>query len=105
MKPSSPPSGELGIEDSVQIIEADAITKVDSEGLPLEVSLSKDLRHQNIVQMLDYATRLRKVGMSEVSGPASAHHSRADCVPRRISSWFYILLQGFEHIKVCVPLT
>lgn len=45
----------------MQIIEADAISKVNSEGLPMEVSLSKDLRHRNIVQMLDYATRVRKV--------------------------------------------
>ena len=45
----------------LQIIEADAIAKVSSEGLPMEVVLSKNLRHPHIVRMLDYATRLRKV--------------------------------------------
>ena len=45
----------------LQIIEASAIAKVSNEGLPMEVYLSKNLRHRNIVKMLDYATRVRKV--------------------------------------------
>lgn len=45
----------------LQILEADAIAKVSSEGLPMEVHLSSNLRHPNIVKLLDYATRLKKV--------------------------------------------
>ena len=35
---------------------------MDSEGNPLEASITRNLRHPNIVQMLDYATRIRRVG-------------------------------------------
>lgn len=45
----------------LQIIEANLIFRVDSDGTPLEVSLAKNLRHPNVLQVLDYATCLRKV--------------------------------------------
>ena len=35
----------------LQILEADAIAKVSSEGLPMEVHLSSNLRHPNIVKL------------------------------------------------------
>lgn len=43
----------------LQIIEAEMVFKVDSEGLPLEASLAFNLRHPNIVLLLDYDTHFK----------------------------------------------
>lgn len=34
---------------------------MDSQGMPLEATLAKGLRHPHVVQMIDFATRIRRV--------------------------------------------
>ena len=50
-----------------QIIEAESILKADADGHPLEASLTKGLRHPNIVQMLGFTTHVRPVSLLSVS--------------------------------------
>ena len=45
----------------LQIIEAEMVFKVDSEGLPLEASIAYDLRHPNCLLMLGYETHVKTV--------------------------------------------
>ena len=50
-----------------QVIEAAMIFKVDEEGMPLEASLGINLRHPNIVLLLDYATHFALVILHQIS--------------------------------------